>query len=490
MVDVRSLDVRCDNCGALVSCASSNTAVQCAYCGARYRVRSQAADAGDVDEMLERETAHSATIRNPIVWIEVHSFGGAVWLAIGLFLGVMGIGWVMSSVPLGGILLLASLALWFLAAIAGRLAPRPPSWVARMSAWSLGNLFPMGPLWGLLVSSGVVAILFARGATIDAADNLEKARVAAGAAASAIAPDVPVAPQPAPLPLPLDGTCRTLPMTGGWWGLHPALVPPSNREQALAALSATPGHVLILGEALAQANPAPGDRLAFTTITGIAIPPDAGLAIPAVVIKESGGDVRYGVLAGEKRIAVLFFSGKARRLVLVDRGTWKAGKPVALPGRIRPGADSPAMAAGGGAFAVAWRDGKTIAGSIVAETGRIAGGFKLAEGAPTVGPRVAWNGKGFGVLYSGPGKGVPDGIGVQELSADGRKLGKGRLACGLGHAWSASQAFTPSGALMFMGGVYRMAGIVAPAADRSKGQVAMLHFVPRGQASVEMCGAR
>jgi hypothetical protein len=486
MAKVTELDIRCNNCGALVEQAGPGAVSSCPYCGARYRITEEGLANEGFEGPGKDDAAFAAPPKRARFWIEIEDFRGAMWLAFLLFLGVLTIGWLTSKVPGGGFLLLGLLAAWFTGALVGRLHHKPPSIVARVSAWSLGNLFPMGLVWGLLVSSGLVAIALAH-------ETPAEEKAAPGKINGAPAVAVPSAKSPAKLeireaaPVIIDGTCATTPKTEGWFGIHRALVVPSTRAEVLAELPDAANRLLVIGDRIVRADLGADDTIRFTSVIGTPwdLPP---IGIPPAVVKESKGEIRFVATASESQIAIAFYTGKTRRVVLVDPATGKAGKPVVLPGKIQGEVAPPSAATVGDPFVVAWREGKSVVGFVVSKDGRVSGKWRLAEGVGEVEPRLVWTGEKLGVLFGGAKKGTPSGVGFQELTSTGRKTGKGGMACGLGSTWSKENTFTPSGAVLWRDGAYHIAGgVKGKGTATSEPRNAILHCAPGGEAKIEFC---
>jgi len=487
MVKVAELDVRCNNCGAIIEQNATGAVSTCQYCGARYHISDEGLG-DEADEGAEGDNiGPSAPPKRSRFWIEVKDFRAAMWLAFLLYLGILGTGWLTSKIPAGGIVLLTLLTLWFAGALAGRLHPRPPSIVARVSAWSLGNLFPMGLVWGLLVSSGVVAIALAH-------ETPAEEKAAPGKIDGAAAVAVPSAKSPAEpeirevAPVIIDGTCATAPRKDGWFGIHRALMVPGTRERVLAELPGAANRLLVIGDNVVCADLGTSNTIGFTVIAGAGAHAPTPIEIPRAVVKESKGEIRFVATASKAQIAIVFYTGKTRRVVLVDPATGKAGKPVVLPGKIKGEVAPLSAATVDDSFAFAWHEGKSVVGFVVSKDGRVRGKWRLAEGVGEVEPRLVWTGEKLGVLFGGAKKGSPSGVGFQELTSAGRKTGKGGMACGLGSAWSKENTFTPNGAVLWSDGTYHVAGIV-----KGKGAIApeprnaVLHCTPGGEAKIEFC---
>lgn len=488
MSNIAELDIRCNNCGALVTQDPGGAISSCAYCGAKYRISAnrEANDKFDPENMVtcENVVTPSTLAKHRQFRIDVKNFRGVLWLAMVLYLGVLGVGWMVSRVSVGGPALLSFLIALFAIAIVGRLHPKPPSFMARLSIWSFGNLFPMGVIWGLLINSGVVAILLARGVPLKTETFPSGNTTSTGTAMSSSTNT----DKTNETSVNGDYTCDTLPKTHGWFGFHSALVLQQDWSEAIVQLQDDAGHLFVLGKSVVLAHTDSDETIRFSYIKnadGSVLP---RVDMPAAVVRESNGRIQFTVAAGKTTIAILFYSGKDRRLVLVNVVTGKAAKPIILPGSTEGNVSRPFVAATSDTYGIVWRARKNILGFVISEEGRIKSRIRLKDSVDTSEPRIAWNGAKFGIAYerSAPAN-LPTGEGLFEFSANDRKPSSGKMICAMGKGWSSSHDFHPKGEMLWHDGAYHLAGSLSTAHDSSP-QTAILHFTEvNGTAGVEIC---
>ncbi|MCK9463067.1 MAG: hypothetical protein M0R80_25875 [Proteobacteria bacterium] len=484
MTEFTAMDLRCANCGGLVDTGPDGGISTCAYCGAKYyydgsEFVGEDSAAAQKDGLIPPQPPTRSRI-----WIEVKSFRSVMWLAAILYVAVVGIGWAASKIPSGGIILLAMLVLWFASALVGRLLPKPPSWVAQMSAWSLGNLFPMGLVWGLLVSSGISAILFSSGVTAGGGEDLLPPEIAGAFLTGEAQKNGMEPPKSVELP-PIDGTCATIPALKGWRGFHEALAAPGTRSDAINVLSTAPNAVVAIGGSVARFEIGADDAIHVAFAVGN----EQFVEISKRIAKGLRGAVLVGVAANAERLALALNAGKTRRLLLVNPATWRATTLVTLPGKLAADAGPPSIEAGDSAFSIAWEEGRSVVGAVVNNNGRIISKWRLKGSAQQVEPRVAWNGANIGVLFGGLARGLPEGLGVIELNSKSGKPAKGKRFCDLGRGWSDGHSFMPNGSMIWLDGVYHVAGTVSPDDTAAPwDEEVLLHCTPGGEATLERCG--